>query len=133
MSRSVKRGVGQESAADARILKRYQLRYREMAARLSQVGFLWHGSIHARWLTCGRADCPCAKDPQARHGPYIYWTSKENGRSVARLLHSPEAEILAKWVQNRQELEKTLGAMKKLSQKAHAVILRMSAETMPKQ
>jgi len=86
-----------------------------------------------QWLTCGRADCPCAKDPQSRHGPYIYWTSKEKGRSVARLLHSPEAQILAKWVRNRQELEKALAAMKKLSQKALKVVLRMGAETMPKQ
>jgi hypothetical protein len=58
----------------------------------------------------------------------VYWTSKENGRSVAKLLHGPESEILTEWVGNRQELEKILTDMRKVSRNAFKVALRLKKE-----
>lgn len=114
--------------ADVRILDRYRDQYRQLVAKLQTIGFIWPGSVHSRWLTCGRQDCACATDPKARHGPYVYWTSKENGRSVAKLLHGPESEILTEWVGNRQELEKILTDMRKVSRNAFKVALRLKKE-----
>jgi hypothetical protein len=103
-----------------------------MAARVAGIGFLWHGSISERWLTCGRADCECAKDPRARHGPYLYWTSKEKGRSVARLLHPPESDILQEWIDNRKEVDRIVRQMYRLSNKALKVVLRVRIQELPK-
>ena len=113
------------SASDLQTLQRLRSRYRDMAARVAGIGFMWHGSISERWLTCGRADCECAKDPRARHGPYVYWTTKEKGRSVARLLHPPESDILQEWLRNRKELDRILREMLKLSHMALKVVLRL--------
>ena len=118
--------------SDLQTLHRLQSLYRDMAARVASIGFMWRGSISERWLTCGRADCECAKDPRARHGPYVYWTSKEKGRSVARLLHPPESDILQEWLRNRKELDGILHEMHKLSHKALRVLLRVRVRQMRK-
>lgn len=118
--------------SDLQTLQRLRSLYRDMAARVASIGFMWRGSISERWLTCGRADCECAKDPRARHGPYVYWTSKEKGRSVARLLHPPESDILQEWVNNRKEIEGILREMYKLSYKALKVVLRVRRRQMRK-
>jgi hypothetical protein len=113
---------------DSLLLQRYQAQYRALTVQLADIGFIWSGSIQSQWLTCGTASCACHRDPQARHGPYLYWTSKEAGRTVSRLLHSPEAELLSEWVQNRRQLNRIVREMKRLSQKAVKVVLRLQAK-----
>jgi len=118
--------------SDLQTLQRFRSLHRDIAARVAGIGFMWRGSISERWLTCGRADCECAKDPRARHGPYVYWTTKEKGRSVARLLHPPESDILLEWVKNRKEVDGILREMHKLSHKALKVVLRVRLRQMRK-
>jgi hypothetical protein len=110
---------------DRRILTEYSTQQKTLAARLASIGFIWNGSIQTQWLTCGNPGCACHQDPHARHGPYVYWTTKQNGRTVSRLLHSPETEILTEWIGNRREADRILSAMKKLAQKALKVTLRV--------
>jgi hypothetical protein len=110
---------------DSLLLQRYQTQYRTLTARLVDIDFIWGGSIQSQWLTCGTASCACHRDPHARHGPYLYWTSKEAGRTVSRLLHSPEAELLSEWVANRRQVDRTVREMKRLSQKAVKAVLRL--------
>jgi len=115
---------------DAQILDHCKSQHQRLAARLAQVGFIWGGSIQSQRTTCGKPGCACSQDPQARHGPYVYWTSKKKGRTVARLLHPPEAEILAEWVANRREMDRIVQEMKELSQKAYKVMLRVRLREM---
>ena len=110
--------------SDLQTLQRLRELYHDLMARLPAIGFIWRGSITERWLTCGRADCECATNPHARHGPYLYWTSKEKGHSVAKLLHPPESEILQEWVNNRKEVDGILRQMYQLSRKAFKLVLR---------
>ena len=109
---------------DERNLDRYRSQYRELGQRFQNIGFIWQGSVQVRWLTCGRPACPCATNPRARHGPYVYWTTKEKGKSVAKLLHGSQREILTEWVGNRQKLEAILVEMGRISRKAYKVALR---------
>ena len=74
---------------DSQLLERFQSQYRSLTTQLAEIGFIWGGSVQSQWLTCGTPGCACHGDPQARHGPYIYWTSKVAGRTVSRLLRSP--------------------------------------------
>ena len=118
------------NAKDAQILDHYKSQHKGLAAKLGHIGFIWGGSVQSQWTTCGKPGCACSQDPQARHGPYVYWTSKKKGRTVARLLHTPEAEILTEWVGNRREVDRILEEMKKLSQKAFKVMLRVRLREM---
>ena len=118
------------SDTDSRRLDHYTAEQKTLAAKLSAIGFIWPGSIQIQWITCGKPACACAQDPQARHGPYIHWTTKRNGRTVCRVLHSPEAEILAQWVENRREMDRIVSQMKEVSQQALTVMLRMRRREM---
>ena len=106
-------------------MQRYQDKHQQLSAGLSEIGFIWPGNIQRRYLTCGKPNCRCRKDPEARHGPYAYWTSKEANKTVSRLLSSEEADLLEEWIENRRKLEAIVREMKKLSQKTFEVALKL--------
>ena len=106
-------------------MQAYVAKYRELTAKLSATGFIWPGHIHRSFLTCGKTNCACYKDPQARHGPYAYWTTKVRKKTVSRLLSSEEADLLEEWIENRRKLEAIVGQMKGLSKKAVNVAMTL--------
>ena len=110
---------------DSLLLQRLHAEHRALTAKLADIGFIWGGSVHSQQMTCGRPDCACHSDPQARHGPYVYWTTKVAGRGVSRLLHPSEAELLSQWVENRRQLDRIVEQMKSLSHRALKVALRL--------
>jgi hypothetical protein len=94
-----------------------------LAVQLGQIGFIWHGSVLRRRLTCGRSTSKCRTDPDARHGPYAYWTTKVRGKTVSCLLTLEEADLYESWIENRRQVERILEELKKVSEKAAALIL----------
>lgn len=105
-------------------LKEYERQYRELARKLAQTGYLWKGSIVRQMLTCGKESCACHHDESRRHGPYAYWTTKVQGRTVSRLLPPAEADLYEEWIRNRRALEKIERQMVALSKKVAPLILR---------
>lgn len=116
-----------------RKLRSYEAQRDKLASELSRVGFIWHGSINRRRLTCGRAGCKCHESPDARHGPYAYWTTKVGGKTVSRLLAPEEADLYESWIENRRKIEETVAELKRVSEKAAAIILELQGgrETKP--
>lgn len=104
-------------------------KYRRLAARLRELGFIWPGTIQRRMLTCGKRNCACQTNPDARHGPYSYWTSKEAQKTVSKLLPAEEAELYEEWINNRRELEQIVREMKKLSRRAAKIELKLRAKS----
>lgn len=109
-------------------MQAYQEKYRKITDKLSDIGFIWPGHIQRRYLTCGKPNCVCHKDPEAKHGPYAYWTSKETGKTVSRLLRPEEADLLEQWIVNRRELEAVIRQMKGLSKKVVSVALTIQKD-----
>ena len=109
-------------------MQAYQEKYRKITAKLSDIGFIWPGHIQRRYLTCGKPNCVCHTDPEAKHGPYAYWTSKETGKTVSRLLRPEEADLLEQWIVNRRELEAVIRQMKGLSKKVFNVALTIQKD-----
>jgi len=112
--------------ASVKTLADYESEHRQLAQRLSRIGFLWSGSLSERYLKCGNPRCVCQNDPAARHGPYIYWSTKKGGKTISKKLPPEEAEVLGKWVANRQEVKKILDGMMAVSQKAFTIILKQN-------
>ena len=106
-------------------LQAHQRDYRELTAELSEVGFIWAGTVQRRTLTCGKSRCACHHDPQRRHGPYAYWTSKVGNRTVSRLLTDVEADLYEEWTDNRRRVEATQRKMLAASKKAAPAILNL--------
>lgn len=109
-------------------LEAYMDKHRGLTAKLSGIGFIWPGNIQRRTITCGKEYCACKKDSKARHGPYAYWTSKENKKTVSRLLSTEEADLLEEWIENRRRLEKIVDQMKQISREAFEVALQLKKE-----
>lgn len=107
-------------------LREYEQAYRKLAAQLAETSYLWSGSISEQRLTCGKPSCACHQDPDRRHGPYTYWSTKVNGKTVNRLLKPEEAELYRGWIENRRKMQKLQRRMVKLSRKVAPLLLRQT-------
>jgi len=106
----------------------YEREHRRLAKRLSQIGFLWPGSLSPRYLKCGNPRCACRSNPQARHGPYYYWSTKQAGKTVSRKLPAEEAQVLEEWIANRREVKSILDTMMAVSENALPAVLAQEAQ-----
>ena len=108
-----------------RRLTQYERAHRELATKLSELGFMHEGSVVRQRLTCGKSACVCHTDPERRHGPYFYWTAKVKGRTVSRLLSKEEAELYEEWIRNRRGFREIQRKMLALAKKAIPIAIRL--------
>jgi len=109
-------------------LLQHQQDHARLAKTLADIGFIWSGTVQKQLLTCGKPRCRCHKDPELRHGPYWYWTSKERGRTISRKLTPEEAEIIGQWIENRRRLDATLKQMMQISRRVFPLLLQEAAK-----
>ena len=83
-------------------------RERSLRSRLTQLiqgGSLIRGTLTQRAVTCGKANCKCARGE--KHS-YLYVVASESGklrqRSVPRKLHGE----IRRWVENYQQIQTLL-------------------------
>lgn len=88
---------------------------RRIVDELSQIGFTLPGTITTRTVTCGRASCRCATDPEQRHGPYIQWSRTIKGRTVNKMLTPQQLEIYQPWIDNGRRLRDLAHQLETLS------------------
>lgn len=112
-------------------LAEHHRRYHDLAAQISQLGFISRGSVTRRFTTCGTASCRCHADPPQRHGPYYQWTRKVAGKTVTRRLSHDEAELYQQWIANARRLDAIIAAMEDLSQDAAELLLDHASPTEP--
>ena len=108
-------------------LTRYAAELARLTATLADIGFIWQGTIQWRRLKCGKQNCACQTNPDARHGPYAYWTTKKEQKTVSKILTAEEASLYEEWIENRRQLDKIVKQMKRLSRKAAPAALRVRA------
>jgi len=111
-----------------RRLTEYERAYRELAAKLAELGFMHEGSVVRQKLTCGKGACVCHTDPERRHGPYLYWTAKVKGRTVSRLLSQQEAQLYEEWIRNRRRFRQIQRKMLALARKAVPIAIRLRTD-----
>ncbi|MBI9096003.1 MAG: hypothetical protein JEY71_14135 [Sphaerochaeta sp.] len=93
-------------------------KHQGLAEQLKEVGFVWPGSVTSRYLKCGKPNCVCHKDPASLHGPYLYWSTKVDGKTVSKAISGTEAKIVQEWVANRVSLESIVEQMKEVAKDA---------------
>lgn len=76
---------------------------RELAIELAEPMPMRRGSVSERSMKCGRKDCRCQHDPQARHGPYYSLTRAEGGKTRSRYLTAEQAVLARQQVEAGQE------------------------------
>ena len=88
---------------------------RRIVDELAQLGFTLPGTITTRTVTCGRATCRCATDPDQRHGPYIQWSRTVKGRTVNKMLTPQQLERYQPWIDNGRRLRDLAHQLETLS------------------
>ncbi len=72
--------------------------------KIAAMELVAQGTLSKRMKVCGRPNCRCAEDPQARHGPYYEWTRREKGRYVNTLITEEQAGELAAAIDNHKRV-----------------------------
>jgi len=92
-------------------------KYEKLKEKLTSMGWIATGSVMNIYRTCGKPGCACANDKLARHGPYLVWTRKINGKTITRTLSELQAKECLRAIQNLRKLEEIVGEMKAVSTK----------------
>jgi len=71
---------------------------------IATMGLVAQGTVSKRTKVCGRPNCRCAQDPEARHGPYYEWTRREKGRYVHTVISAEQAEKLVAAIDNNRRV-----------------------------
>ena len=108
-------------------LDNYEARYRELAGKFADIGYIAAGSVAARYNQCGKPNCACHADPAKLHGPYWHWTAKIDGKTVNRRLSQREADLYNEWIANDRHARALLTQMRTLATKATSLILQEHA------
>ena len=104
-------------------LTAYQNRYRQLAERIAEIGFIAAGSITHRHTRCGKPTCHCRAEPPQLHGPYWQWTAKIDGKTVTRRLTPADAQRYQQWIANDRQLRALIDQMRQVAAKATEMIL----------
>ena len=115
--------VGRKTAMASR-LEGYEAKYRALASRLAEVGFISPGSLVVRETSCGKPGCRCQANPPQRHGPYYQWSRAIGGKTVSRRLDPAQADLYRSWIANRRRLDAIVAEMEELSAQAGEILLR---------
>lgn len=108
---------------DTARLAGYERRYRELAQKLSQIGWIASGSVARRAERCNKAYCACSTDPSRRHGPYWHFTAKVDGKTVNKRLSERDAHLYEEWIRNDRTVRALLAEMREVAAKAQALML----------
>jgi len=112
------------SASTAQQVAAYRDRYRDLAQRIAEVGFISAGSITRRYTKCASPNCRCRADPPRPHGPYWQWTAKVDGKTITRRLSPTEADLYQQWIDNDRELRSLIDQMRQVAAKATDLLLQ---------
>ncbi len=88
--------------------RRLRQRTADLRARISAMDYVSSGTLHTRTRPCGKANCRCALDPTAWHGPYHDWTRRRNDRLVHRAVSPAQATLVQHAVASRREIDRLL-------------------------
>lgn len=107
--------------------KAMRLRTKALRRAISAMDLVASGTLHRRTKSCGRAGCRCEDDVSARHGPYLEWTRRRDGRQALSVLTAHQAALVEEAIANRREIERLLAEWEL---HAEAVILGDDAKSL---
>jgi len=92
---------------------RYEAYVKELAGLVRNSSLRHHcpirsGMVSTRMKPCGKANCRCAKDPSAQHGPYHEWHHYQDGRLMHKTVTPDQYAILEGAVANHREILRLL-------------------------
>lgn len=97
-------------------LNRLLQKFEKEKKNLLSIGVFRKGSITKRWMTCGNPICKCKIDKSKRHGPYYWWTTKENGHTQAIIVPKEFLSEARIYLKNYKQLKMQIKVVSQLSE-----------------
>src|ERR1043165_1381592 len=88
--------------------RRLRRKTEEIRDAIHAMDFICTGSMNVRMKVCGKPNCQCATDPEARHGPYYEWARYEDGRLAHHNVTQDQAEAIDHAIANYRQVEELL-------------------------
>jgi hypothetical protein len=82
---------------------------RALVDQIAGLGLICSGTLLERTKTCGKPNCRCATDPEARHGPYHEWSWREGGRLRHKIVPPEKVDLLREAIRNYRIVQELLG------------------------
>jgi len=96
------------SQTEKRSPRRLRQQTVDLRRRISAMDYVSSGTLHSRTRPCGKANCRCAADSDAWHGPYHDWTRRKDGRLVHSAVSLEQARLIQHAIANRREIDRLL-------------------------
>ena len=84
---------------------------------LCSISYLKKGSLFKCYQTCGNPGCRCHKDKKYRHGPYWWWSTKENGKTKSILVPEGMLSEIRSYIDNYRLLKSRAKKLEGISEK----------------
>ena len=91
-----------------RATQRASARINGIRTTLAGFELVCSGTLSRRMMTCGKPNCRCASDPDARHGPYFQWVRMRAGKPTHRYVTEPQAQVLNQAIDNYRQIKQLL-------------------------
>lgn len=88
--------------------RRIRHRTRMLRRAFDVLDYVASGTLLSRTKVCGRANCCCADDPSARHGPYYEWTRRQAGRLRHSVVSAGQAKLFERAIANHRKAHRLL-------------------------
>jgi len=88
--------------------RRLRKRTAALRRRINAMDYASSGTLHSRTRPCGKANCHCATERAAWHGPYFDWTRRRDGRLIHCAVSLEQARLIRFAIANRRELDRLL-------------------------
>jgi hypothetical protein len=92
-------------------------RIETLRASLAEFDHVCSGTVVKSMVRCGKPNCKCVSDPDARHGPYYQWNRMKNGKLVHSTITEYQAKVLLQAIKNYRRILKLLRKWEEETQK----------------
>jgi hypothetical protein len=96
------------SASQVKSNQKVLKRINALQQQVLQIEHVCSGTVVRSMLRCGKPNCRCATDPDARHGPYFQWNRMKKGKLVHSTITAEQALFLKKAIANYRYVLKLL-------------------------
>jgi hypothetical protein len=83
-------------------------RIADIRNELARIELICSGTLLERTKVCGKPNCRCATDPDARHGPYFEWSHRVAGSLRHKILSPEQARQLRQAIDNHRDVQQLL-------------------------
>lgn len=85
--------------------ERLEQQLTDLKKQITDLGMAIPGSIQTVYLRCGKKNCRCHHEEDQRHGPYLLWYRRINGKTATQSIAEEDVHLFRTWIDNREKLE----------------------------